>query len=84
MNMNIDTWIQELAAKHGMSVSFDEGLGVYGAFLFHWPDNRPPIRLDAHIIDKRGVFRARFAAKVAACLARRDRNRRKAARRAKR
>lgn len=76
--MTTSTWIDELAAHHRMTVSFDERLGVYGAYLFHWPDNRPPIRMDAVIVDSRDMFRTRLATRIAACVARRDRNKRKA------
>jgi hypothetical protein len=69
--------VERIAAEHGLTVSFDEGLGVRGAYLFHWPDNRPPIRLDAYVAEPAVRLRERLAPKIAECLRRRDRNRRK-------
>lgn len=79
-----ESWMTDLATSFGLKTSFDEGLGVHGAYLFHWPDNRPPIQMDLYIADDPQNFRLRLAQKVAICLARRNRNRRKAARRARR
>lgn len=79
-----ESWAATVAANHGLKVSFDEGLGVRGAYLFHWPDNRPPIQMDFYIADTPSNFQARLAGKVAACVARRDHNKRKAIRKARR
>jgi hypothetical protein len=77
-----DSPLGKLAANYGLRVKLYEELGACGAYMFHWPDNRPPIRLDVHA-DSLTMLRRRLDVKVEQCLQRRDRNKRKAARRAR-